>query len=328
MARELSCVSLGEALELTILIARKEPGRLPKVAVRWGHYAPARYIPCMNSVAYPAQPTGPGWWTTAWLMFLGWLAAALALGGLYVAGTLLGVIGRNGYTGAGSGVHAINDWPFASNGTWSLLADSSVFALALVVTTIAIAWQLRGPFETVSEDRLMVVLLFTGGAPLVTTDTSAPLFFLVAVWAVRAWVVKDEFRFPRRPLLAIGALFVLTIASYGLFHPVWVESASPIVSHPTAKRPTVMLVLHNGSRASMTIERVSAGGYTDARAGWPGENAAQLPLRIAGGKTAALMLKMQPGNCGNGLYARVRYRLLGRTLQEPFNVTVPDLRSC
>jgi hypothetical protein len=34
-ARELGRISLGEALELTLLIARKEPRRLPRVAARW-----------------------------------------------------------------------------------------------------------------------------------------------------------------------------------------------------------------------------------------------------------------------------------------------------
>ena len=34
-ARKLGRISLAEALELTILIAQKEPKRLPKVAVRW-----------------------------------------------------------------------------------------------------------------------------------------------------------------------------------------------------------------------------------------------------------------------------------------------------
>ena len=35
LARELGRSSLAEALELTILIAKKEPTRLPRVAVRW-----------------------------------------------------------------------------------------------------------------------------------------------------------------------------------------------------------------------------------------------------------------------------------------------------
>jgi hypothetical protein len=33
-------------------------------------------------------------------MFLGWILAALVLGGLFLAGSLAGVIGRNGYAGA------------------------------------------------------------------------------------------------------------------------------------------------------------------------------------------------------------------------------------
>jgi hypothetical protein len=35
LARELDPISLAAALELTILITGKEPGRLPRVAVRW-----------------------------------------------------------------------------------------------------------------------------------------------------------------------------------------------------------------------------------------------------------------------------------------------------
>jgi hypothetical protein len=35
MARELGRLSLAEALELTILIAAKDPKRLPRVGVRW-----------------------------------------------------------------------------------------------------------------------------------------------------------------------------------------------------------------------------------------------------------------------------------------------------
>jgi hypothetical protein len=34
-ARELPQLSLGDALELTLLVARKDPGRHPRVAARW-----------------------------------------------------------------------------------------------------------------------------------------------------------------------------------------------------------------------------------------------------------------------------------------------------
>lgn len=280
----------------------------------------------MSSIAFPAQPTGPGWWVTAWLVFLGWFTAAVALGGLFLAGSLVGAVGTNSYTGAGLGIHAINDWPFASNGRWSLAADIAVFVLALGVTTIAIAWQLRGRFATVSEGRLLLVLLLTGGAPYVTSGDGAPLYFLIAVCAVRGWVVKDELRFPRRPLLVTALLLVLTIASYGLFHPVWVESVSA-TSSPTSKRPTVWLMLHNAGRASLTIERVSAVGFRDARGGFPWTSA-ELPVRIAGGHTEAFTLKLQPGTCGGGFRGTVRYRVLGRTMLEPLSLTAPRVRSC
>lgn len=278
----------------------------------------------MSSVAYPTQPSEPGRWGTAWLMFLGWLTAALVLGGLYLAGAFAGVIGRNGYTGPGFGVHAINDWPFSSNGRWSLFADLSVFVLALGVSTIAIAWQLRGPFATVSEGRLLVVLFFTGGAPFVTSEDGAPLYFVIAVFAVRAWVVNEELRVRRWALLATGVLLVLTIASYGLFHPLWIESASSISSQAKQKRPTVVVMLHNSSRASVELERVSAGGFTDVRGGWPLDRT-HLPLLIAGGHTEAFALKALPGTCGSGLIAELHYRVFGRTLHEPLRLTLPEL---
>ena len=280
----------------------------------------------MSSVAYPAQPAGPGWWHTAWLVFLGWLTAAVVLGGLYLAGTVAGAIGRNSHA-VGPGTHAINDWPFAQNGRWSLLADVSVFVLALGVTTIAIAWQLRGPFPAVSEGRLFVVLLFTGGAPIVTSHDSAPVFFLIAVWAVRAWVVKDELRVPRRPLLAVGAALALVTTSYGLLHPIWVESASTVESIPKSKQMRVMLTLHNSSRGSVEVEQLSAAGFTDGRVG-PWEPGSSLPVRISGGHTGAFTLRTTPGTCGGGLDGIVRYRVLGRTLVEPLRLTLAGLPAC
>jgi hypothetical protein len=281
----------------------------------------------MSSVAYPAQPAGPGWWHTAWLVFLGWLTAAVVLGSLFLAGTLAGAIGRNSNAVGMPDTHAINDWPFPQNGTWSLLADVSVFVLALGVTTIAIAWQLRGPSPTVSEGRLFVVLLFTGGAPFVTSHDSAPFFFLIAVWAVRAWVVKDELRIPRRPLLAVGAALALIIAAYGLFHPIWVESQSTLEAIPKSKQTRVVLMLHNSSRRSVEVEQLSAPGFTEGRVG-PWEPGSRLPVRISGGHTGVFMLRVKPGTCGNGLDGSVRYRVFGRTLDEPLRLTLAALPGC
>lgn len=282
----------------------------------------------MSSVAYPAQPTRPGWWATAWLMFLGWLGAALALGGLYLAGMLLGAIGRNEYAFGSPGVHAINDWPFAHNGTWSLLADISVFVLALGVTTVVMAWQLRAGFPVVSEDRLLIVLLFTGGVPYLTSEKSAPLFFLIAVWAVRGWVVRDDFRFPRRALAVVAAILLLAIGSYGLLHPVWVQSATTISAMPRAKRPLVLLMLHNASRTTLDIDGFAAGGYTLTGHGWPSERRTQPPFRVGAGRTETLTLTRNVGTCGNGLIATLRYRELGLTLHQPVRLAVPGLAGC
>jgi hypothetical protein len=140
----------------------------------------------VSSVAYGAQPAEPGWWLTAWLMLLGWLTAGLVLGVLYLAGSLVGAIGRNTGAFGATGGHAINDWPFRANGNWSLIADASVFALALLITTGAIAWSLRSAFSTVAEDRLFVVLFFTGGAPFAFSGESTPILFVIAVFVVRA----------------------------------------------------------------------------------------------------------------------------------------------
>ncbi len=51
LARELGRISLAEALELTILIAKKEPRRLPKVAVRWLERYLAECEPALSNVA-------------------------------------------------------------------------------------------------------------------------------------------------------------------------------------------------------------------------------------------------------------------------------------
>lgn len=281
----------------------------------------------MSSVAYPIKPTEPGWLGTAWLMVLGWLTAAVVLGGLYVAGAFLGLLGRNDDGGLYS--HAPTDWPFAENGTWSLLANLSALLLALIVTTVAVAWQLRVRFALVSEGRLGLVLLLTGGVPYLTTEKSAPLLFLIAVWAVRAWAVRDELRFPRRLLGAIGAALVLAIGSYGLLHPVWVESASAVTSSPRSKRPVVGLVLHNASRGTIEIERVTGGlVFGDGRVGFPGERGSATPLRIPAGQSGTFTLRMRGGACGTAIMGTVRYRVFGLALHEPLRVKPWGLPSC
>jgi hypothetical protein len=257
-------------------------------------------------------------------MVVGWLTSALALAVLYVVGSLVGAIGRNTDGIGRPEIHAINDWPFPSNGHWSLVADVSVFVLALVITTVAIAWSLRTRFATVAENRLLVVLIFTGGAPFVMSEESAPLFFLIAVWAVRAWVVKDELRFPRRPMAVVGTVLVLTIASYGLVHPVWLEASTATTVKQTA---TVMLVLHNQGRVPVEVDRITANGWHEARAGWPWAYTRRLPVRIAPGHSETFMVTVSRGDCG-GLRGTIRYRVFGRTSSEPLSSNPSSFPAC
>ena len=173
------------------------------------------------------------------------------------------------------------------------------------------------------------MLLLTGGVPYVALAKSAPIFFLIAVCAVRAWVVRDELRVPRRLLVAIGFVLVLTIASYGLLHPVWVESASAITSSPPSKRPVVMLVLHNASRRTIEIERVTGGFvFSDGRAGLPWERGSGAPFRIPAGHSGTFALKMRADACGSALFGTVRYRVFGLTLHEPLRVAPSGLPNC
>lgn len=288
----------------------------------------------MSSVAYPARPSEPGWWRTAWLMIVGWLSAAVALGCLYVVGFYLGAIGRNTTAGAvesGPGFgHSIDGWPFPANGTWSLFANLAVWALALAVTTVAVAFRLRQGFASVSEGRLGVVLLVTGGVPYVTSPEAFPLVFVIAVSAVRWWVVRDELRFPRRLLAGIGLVLALVIGSYGVVHPVWVDSATAWWSARAGKRPAVMLVLQNSGRVSVEVQRLSGGFlFSDGRVGLPGQDRALTSVRIPPGQSREFTLRPRPGSCSTALWgARLRYRVLGVAASEPLVAGVSGLRGC
>jgi hypothetical protein len=51
MARELGRISLAEALELTALVARKDPRRHPRVAARWVQRYLEELEPTLNEIA-------------------------------------------------------------------------------------------------------------------------------------------------------------------------------------------------------------------------------------------------------------------------------------
>ncbi|HSB37731.1 MAG TPA: hypothetical protein VLD13_01485 [Gaiellaceae bacterium] len=278
----------------------------------------------MSSVAYPAQPAGPGWWRTAWLMFLGWLTAAIALGGLYVVGFAVGTIGTSTNV---SEAGVINDWPFPDNGWWSLVANLATYVLALGITTVAVAAQLRGRFSTVSEERLALVLLLTGGIPFLLPEHGGGIVFgfVIAVWAVRAWVVRDEFRFARRTLALLGGILLLTIASYGFLHPVWVADAQ-LTTAPKSTR-NVLLLLHNAGRVGVEVDHVSGAPFPSVRPGFPWKPERAAAVRFPPSSTRAFTLTMRGSGCGP-FDVRVRYRILGITLSEPLRVAPFGLAGC
>ena len=263
-------------------------------------------------------------------MFEGWLTAALALAGLYVLGILVGALGRNMGVSAASG---INESPFPDNGWWSLVANLATYLLALALTTVAVAARLRDGFATVSEERLGVVLLLTGGIPLLVPRHGGWLVagFLIAVWAVRAWVVRDEFRFPRPTLAVIAGILLLTIASYGVLHPVWVQSSDVVENADVAatlpSSRTILFFLNNTSRVGVEVDSVSGAPLAKVRAGFPWTGDRGSTTRNPPSSPRAYNLTTSTG-AGAPVDVRVRYRVLGLRLSERLRVAPVGLARC
>jgi hypothetical protein len=138
-------------------------------------------------------------------------------------------------------------------------------------------------------------------------------------------VVRAELQASRSLLLGLGAALVLTIASYGLTHPVWVESASTTM--PAGKHPTAMLILHNQGRVPVEVELVAANGRHDARVGWPWSNGRHLPVSIGPGHSETFTLNAGAGSCG-GLEGTIRFRVFGTIRSEPLSVVPSGFPSC
>jgi hypothetical protein len=283
----------------------------------------------VSTVAYPSRRPAPGWWRTAGLLLAGLLLGSLALLALYSVGSLLGLISTN-YGSSQRGV--INEWPFLDNGWWSLAANLSAMILALLVVTVVTARMLRESFDSVSEGRLAIVLLFTGMLPLVTAPHEGSLLFgfLIATWLLRHWVVREDDRAPRRTLIVVAVALSLTIASYGLLHPVRVLSASPIAEHPAKAGKAISFSLYNGGRVPLTVEQISTGPIVARTvAGWPWQPHPVKGLRIGPGATQVFTLRLHQGGCATLLPdASVRYRLLGLKLDASLQIGAAGLPPC
>ena len=255
----------------------------------------------MSVVAYHGSAPRPGLVRTAWLVASAWAVAAVALFSMYAVALAAGVFAP----GAGATRGSLNEWPFPADGWWALATDASAVLLALLVVTAAVAWRLRTSFEAVSEPRLALVLLFTGGLPLVAPLRWAAFGFVVVVLLGRTWISRQDERVPPRSAAIVASGLALVIVSYGLLHPVWIASARTVERQTNGR--SVELVLQNASRLPITIETVDPGPI--------GGRVIGREVRVAPGAAATFFVEPPPGGCATVLPAtRVHYRLAGLTL--------------
>lgn len=269
----------------------------------------------MGYVAYPSQPQLPGWVDATFSLVGGWFVSAVALFVLYIAADLVGAISQP----YGSHAGVVNEWPYADNGLWSLLANLAVILIALVLATVATSWRLRSKDARVSDGRLAVVLFFTGWIPLRTAGLAGGLFgFLIALVLVRYWVARHEDRLGLKYTAALVAVLGAVVLSYGLLHPVWTMSVDPTL--PGGKARSVVVGIHNAARVGVTIDRIEAP--------LPFGPARPRRLHLAPGATRDIMLSV-PQGCGTPLVGvHTRYHIFGLALSETLPALVPLARRC
>jgi hypothetical protein len=257
----------------------------------------------------------PGWVDASVSLVVGWFGSAVAIFVLYIAANLVGAISQP----YGSHAGVVNEWPYADNGLWSLLANVAVILIALVLATVATSYWLRRKHARVSDGRLAVVLLFCGGVPLATAGAPRGLFgFLVALVLVRHWVARHEDRVAPKYAAALVVVLGTVVLSYGLLHPLWTMSVVPTL--PGGKARSAVVGIHNAARVGVTIDRISAP--------LPFGPARPARLQLAPGGTRDITLSV-PHGCGTpAVGIHTRYRIFGLTLSETVPARVPLGRRC
>jgi hypothetical protein len=255
----------------------------------------------------------PGWVDATVSLVVGWFVSAVAIFVLYIAANLVGAISQP----YGSHAGVVNEWPYADNGLWSLLANVAVILIALVLATVATSWRLRMKHARISDRRLAVVLFLCGGVPLATAGAPRGLFgFLVALVLVRHWVARHEDRVAPTHAAAVVAVLGIVVLSYGLLHPLWTMSVDPT----GGKARSVVVGIHNAARVGVTIDRIAAPV--------PFGPAHPRRLHLAPGGTKDIMLSV-PHGCGTPVVGiRTHYQIFGLALSETVPAKVPLGRSC
>jgi hypothetical protein len=269
----------------------------------------------VTSVAYSEQPQLPGWIVSALSLVIGWCVAGLALFVLYLAASFIGAISHPYPSPAG----VINEWPYAENGAWSLIANVSVLVLALVFSTVATSWWLRRFHPSVSDGRLAITLLFTGSLPLVTPHRPAVAGgFVVALLLVRYWVGRHDGRLAPRAAAAVAAAPAAVVLSYGLLHPLWSTGLVPTAS--VGRYCSVLVTVHNAARAGVDIDRITTSDFTESPA-------RPARLHLAPGADGTVTLRYLGGSGSGEFSMRAHYHVFGLALSEalPFHIQLrPD----
>jgi hypothetical protein len=271
----------------------------------------------VTSVAYPVEPQPPGWTHTSFALVVGWLLGWAASAVLYAAGGLTGALASP--YGPHPGV--LNEWPYADNGLWSLIANLAVILIVLLLTTTATSWWLRRKHDLVSDGRLAVVLFFTGWIPFVAAGPVGGIFgFLVAVVLIRYWVARHDGRLPIGDATVLVGVLGAVVLSYGLLHPLW--TADVVLASPAARDRSVEMVVHNAAHVGVTIERLEAAPFSR-----PSPRPSR--LHIAPRADGAFVLSMPRGGCGTAVLGiHARYRIFGLTLSQTLPARVPLGRRC
>jgi hypothetical protein len=317
----------------------------------------------MNAIAHErlARPDAPGFFATAWDVFVGFLLAAISVGVVAVAALAIGFVGRDGTAHAR---RAANDWPFPHSGVWSVAANIVVTAGVLLACAAWITARVGARAEqSVSIARVFAILGVTGYAPYVAYRGLLPLHFILGLLAttflVRRYAVGalplDLSPRARLGLLAAGASLLCIPAAYGATHPLWYESqvvgaTSTLnwsthrgVYHPrTDQTVKYSFVLTNSGFAKVTLLDVSGAStplirVVGAGAGfvYPGDRVRAVRGTSLGRhreQVVTLFIRLLGCDHASGTAAldrvNIRYRLAGMDFTQPLLLAIRPTLVC
>jgi hypothetical protein len=288
--------------------------------------------------ATPARRLKPlGFWNVLWRVAGGAIVTAVAVDAVILFADWLGVVPRPAVGFPSGGLLEV---PFASNGTWSTLADLAAWGLAACVATLVVTCAVSGGSgRPVSASRVFVILLvsapflFHVGHP--SSAGKATVAWIVASLLIWRFALVDEAWPRRRQAAFMGCLavaFLATIAPYGLTHPLTLAVAAPAVIRVT--QGGVVQTRFELRNAGFTGVRVSDVRPADP---WPfvypAPASASAAFSMPGHTSAFVALRMRFRGCSPGSRFRldrvlVDYRVLGLDFTAPVRLDSPLTYRC